>query len=178
MYIVHCKFQMVSSVTRTYLPNEETQLEKSDLIKIKSDHWMMITDHWSGWTKERVDWRKRNRQQFPICSQWIFLKRKIWAVCKITGKNSLTRASHAGRKVNCTPDFLFVRPAKGRQVHIKRINSILFIYAMPERKHFYRTQVSLGSDLWVRLSLTKWETFCRLNWCESGWWRYKLNTNW
>ena len=21
-------------------------------------------------------------------------------------------------------------------------------------------------------------TFCRLNWCDSGWWRYQLNTNW
>ena len=23
-----------------------------------------------------------------------------------------------------------------------------------------------------------WETLCRLNWCDSGWWRYQLNTNW
>ena len=43
---------------------------------------------------------------------------------------------------------------------------------------FYRTQVSLGSDLWVRVSLTEWGRFCKLNWCDSGWWIYKLNTNW
>ena len=26
--------------------------------------------------------------------------------------------------------------------------------------------------------LSHWVTLCRLNWCDSGWWRYKLNTNW
>ena len=29
------------------------------------------------------------------------------------------------------------------------------------------------SDLWVRVSLTH-ATFCRLNWCDSGCWRYQL----
>ena len=28
------------------------------------------------------------------------------------------------------------------------------------------------------LKLTESKTFCRLNWCDSGWWRYKLYTNW
>ena len=31
------------------------------------------------------------------------------------------------------------------------------------------------------LSLTDWLTerrLCRLDWCDSGWWRYQLNTNW
>ena len=37
-------------------------------------------------------------------------------------------------------------------------------------KVFYRTQVSLGSDLWVLMSLSDWQTICRLNWCDSGWW--------
>ena len=39
--------------------------------------------------------------------------------------------------------------------------------------NFYRTQVSLGSDLWVQFSKTDtcfWNLTCR--------WRYKLNTNW
>ena len=44
--------------------------------------------------------------------------------------------------------------------------------------NFYRTHVSLGSDIWVWVSQTNWATFCRLNWCDSGWWRYQLNTNW
>ena len=35
---------------------------------------------------------------------------------------------------------------------------------------FYRTQVSLGSDLWVLMSVTQSKRFCRLNWCDSGWW--------
>ena len=43
--------------------------------------------------------------------------------------------------------------------------------------HFYRTQVNLGSDLWVRMSVCPY-TFCILNWCDSGWWGYQLNTNW
>ena len=47
---------------------------------------------------------------------------------------------------------------------------------------FYRTQVNLGSDLWVRMSVRpsvrKWDTFVKLNWCDSGWWRYQVNTNW
>ena len=43
---------------------------------------------------------------------------------------------------------------------------------------FYRTQVNLGSDLWVRMSVSNWDTFSRLNWCDSGWWRYQVNTNW
>ena len=43
---------------------------------------------------------------------------------------------------------------------------------------FYRTQVNLGSDLWVRLSVTNWDTLLKLNWCDSGWWRYQVNTNW
>ena len=42
---------------------------------------------------------------------------------------------------------------------------------------FYRTQVYLGSDLWVLESKTN-ERFCSLNWCVSGWWRNQLNTNW
>ena len=43
---------------------------------------------------------------------------------------------------------------------------------------FYRTQVNLGSDLWVRMSVTHYKRFVRLNWCDSGWWGYLLNTNW
>ena len=43
---------------------------------------------------------------------------------------------------------------------------------------FYRTQVNLGSDLWVRMSPTNKQRFVRLNWCDSGWWGYQLNTNW
>ena len=35
---------------------------------------------------------------------------------------------------------------------------------------------SMGPVLWNWL--TDWESFCRLNWCDSGWWRYQLNTNW
>ena len=43
---------------------------------------------------------------------------------------------------------------------------------------FYRTQVNLGSDLWVRLSVSEWVMFLKLNWCYSGWWGYQLNANW
>ena len=39
---------------------------------------------------------------------------------------------------------------------------------------FYRTQVNLVSDLWVRISVM----FVKLNWCDSGWWWYQPNTNW
>ena len=45
------------------------------------------------------------------------------------------------------------------------------------RNYFYRTQVNLGSDLWVRMSVPPSETLLRLNWCDSGWWRYQLNTD-
>ena len=31
---------------------------------------------------------------------------------------------------------------------------------------------SMGPVVW------NWDTFCRLNWCDFGWWRYKLNTCW
>ena len=35
------------------------------------------------------------------------------------------------------------------------------------------------SDLWVCFSLTnKLSHLLKLNWCDSSWWRYKLNTNW
>ena len=34
------------------------------------------------------------------------------------------------------------------------------------------------SDLCVRMSQTNYMTLCRLNWCDSGWWGYQLNTNW
>ena len=38
------------------------------------------------------------------------------------------------------------------------------------------------SDLCVRMSLrqwvSEWDTLLRLNWCDSGWWRYQVNTNW
>ena len=36
--------------------------------------------------------------------------------------------------------------------------------------NFYRTQVALGSDLWVLMSVRPYKKFCRLNWCDSGWW--------
>ena len=42
--------------------------------------------------------------------------------------------------------------------------------------HFYRTQVSLGSGLWVPVSLSIYDTFVKLCWCDSGWWWYQLNT--
>ena len=44
MYIVHCKFQMVWSVTRTYLPNEETQLghDQNQIWSLNDDHWSLI----------------------------------------------------------------------------------------------------------------------------------------
>ena len=47
-----------------------------------------------------------------------------------------------------------------------------------KHKDFYRTKVNLGSDLWVRMSVRPSDTFLRLNWCDSGWWGYQLNTNW
>ena len=28
------------------------------------------------------------------------------------------------------------------------------------------------------LKLSEWETLLKLCWCDSGWWRYKLDTNW
>ena len=40
---------------------------------------------------------------------------------------------------------------------------------------FYRSQISLGSILWVRMSVTENNHLVRLNWCDSGWWRYQLN---
>ena len=45
---------------------------------------------------------------------------------------------------------------------------------------FYRTQVSLGSGLWVPVSLTPSlrELWLRLYWYDSGWWWYQLNTSW
>ena len=48
----------------------------------------------------------------------------------------------------------------------------------------YRTQVNLGSDLWVRMSVclsvskSCFWNLTKLNWCYSGWWRYQVNTNW
>ena len=45
---------------------------------------------------------------------------------------------------------------------------------------FYWTQVS-WSDLCVWLSQSKWVSKRRcvkLNWCDSGWWRYQLNNWW
>ena len=45
---------------------------------------------------------------------------------------------------------------------------------------FYRTQVSLVRSLCpdVRPDVCPWDTLLRLNWCDSGWWRYQVNTNW
>ena len=45
---------------------------------------------------------------------------------------------------------------------------------------FYRTQVSLVRSLCpdVRPSGCPSDTLLRLNWCDSGWWGYQLNTNW
>ena len=48
----------------------------------------------------------------------------------------------------------------------------------PQVFFVYRTQVYLGSDLWVRVSVTEWGTFLKLNLCDFCWWRYQLNTNW
>ena len=41
---------------------------------------------------------------------------------------------------------------------------------------FYRTQVSLGSGLWVSVSLFKYKSFLKLYWCDSGWRWYQFNT--
>ena len=57
------------------------------------------------------------------------------------------------------------------------IANLLILSCFPHW-NFYRTQVSLGSDLWVRFSQTNWDTLLKLNWCDSSWWRYQLNTNW
>ena len=58
----------------------------------------------------------------------------------------------------------------------------LVTYPIITQCNFYRTQVNLGSDLWVRMSVRMSvclsDTLLRLNWCDSGWWRYQLNTNW
>ena len=44
---------------------------------------------------------------------------------------------------------------------------------------FYRTQVNLGFDLWVWTpDLSPYKSFEKLNWCDSGWWRYQLKCNW
>ena len=59
----------------------------------------------------------------------------------------------------------------------KKWNVRCFFNPMNILQTFYRNQVSLGSDLLVRLSLTHSATFCWLNWCNSSCWRYQLNTN-
>ena len=41
---------------------------------------------------------------------------------------------------------------------------------------FYRTQVSLVRSM--DPSVCHWERLLKLNWCDSGWWRYQLNTCW
>ena len=41
--------------------------------------------------------------------------------------------------------------------------------------NFYRTQVSLGSGLWVPVSLPPYKTFLKLCWCDSSWWWYQVN---
>ena len=43
---------------------------------------------------------------------------------------------------------------------------------------FYRTQIYLGSDQWVRVSETDSHTFLKPYWVDSAWWRYRLYTNW
>ena len=60
------------------------------------------------------------------------------------------------------------------KIFSRQVRHILYSYII---HHLYRTQVS-WSDLCVWLSLTKWETLLKLYWCDSGWWRYKLDTNW
>ena len=47
-----------------------------------------------------------------------------------------------------------------------------------KKSTFYRTQVSLGSGLWVPVSLTPYKYFVKLHWCDSGWWWYQLNASW
>ena len=44
--------------------------------------------------------------------------------------------------------------------------------------NFYRTLLSLGSGLWVPVSVTTSKTFLKLCWCDSGGWWYLLNTGW
>ena len=44
--------------------------------------------------------------------------------------------------------------------------------------HFYRTQVSRPVRSMGRVLSNKLSYVCKLYWCDSGWWRYKLDTNW
>ena len=62
---------------------------------------------------------------------------------------------------------------KGRQFAERRI----FLCLKISKLNFYRTQVSLGSGLWVPASLrTSYiRDFVKLCWCDSGWWWYQLN---
>ena len=53
---------------------------------------------------------------------------------------------------------------------------VLTPFACPAGCHFYRTQVSLGSCLWVSASLPTYKTLLKLCWCDSGLWWYQFNT--
>ena len=65
--------------------------------------------------------------------------------------------------------------------HHHRIVMVIIIHKTIIYLYFYQTQVNLGSDLWVRMSVRhslESETFLRLNWCDSSWWGYQRNTYW
>ena len=75
------------------------------------------------------------------------------------------------RLVGTTPANQISSTYKVRSDHLKKVMS-----EVSPVDYFHRTQVSLVQSLCpdVRPSLM----LCRLNWCDSGWWGYQLNTNW
>ena len=78
------------------------------------------------------------------------------------------------RSLVCISQWTKLKTASECCICFNKYN-ILFV---EEVVFFYRTQVYLGSDLWVQVSLTDSVMFCWLNWCNSGWWRYQLNSSW
>ena len=137
---------------------ENASPKKINLFPTLSVGWFTFQtgESWSGgegWEKEEKGGREEQKLKFSSPGkeshrqQWSFV-RAASSLCIWLFNCSSIRASN----------FMKFRQQTSA-------NNIIVV-------SFYRTHVSLVRSLCP--DVRKWDTFCRLNWCDSGWWGYQL----
>ena len=118
--------------------------------------------------------------QFFYLGIWLSFPLFLW--CSFEIKYAVIRVS---KKV--LPDPLIsswpLAAPESNPFNIINIVSLLFLYVHVVEVPGASSLVFIGprcpwSDLWVLMSVRPSKTFCRLNWCDSCWWGYQLNTDW
>ena len=169
------------------------RLLKHPWLVFKRWKWFLS---WPGFTLEKRPLRLLSRLTLMFAStesQWKVSVLENTQADRFAGTDWLSCVfawySLQPQRVSCLQDYSNAQPRwripwQSKVILSTEANNHIFhsLHWKDENYIFlvFRTQVSLGSGLWVSVSVPSsvQELWLKLCWCDSGWWWYRLNTNW